>query len=623
MFTVTQTRTLVVLICVFVGAVVSSTDIEQTIAVYMAGDDDCAPWFIYDASLNQCVCSSKGQSHVRCTEQGAFLRLGSCMTYEEGNGASVARCQYFTLHDRNITKQRYIELPDNLTELNDYMCKPMNRKGLVCSECIDGFGPSLTSIGYQCANCTDAWYGVPLFLFLEFVPITILYLTILVFRISWTSAPMTSFVLFCQLSVYTVTRADPETRSIMQLASTSGYQGITYLTSIYGVWNLDFFRYVVPPFCISPKLKIIHVAFLGYFSAFYPLFLIGITYVCIKLYSYDCKPIAWIQTRAQKYFLKSKMKFQTKNTVIDVFASFLLLSYTKLMLMFTAFLAFAKIVNVDGSTSRTKLDIDPSVSYFSGEHIPFLLIAVFVLIGPVLLSALLLTLYPIKAVRSLFLRCHFGGHSKAALNIFAEKFHNCYRDGLDGGKDMRSFAGFYFLIRALSVLVTIFLRPYAYGETTWIAEAILFGGSSLLIAAVRPYKKTYMNIIDALVLFNISLLSAFLSMFYISIRSPTSIPFSPGLLLWMIIIVGSMPLIGLVVYIVRLLLRNKQVSKWINIKNSCCTSRKVVESNQTESAQQNTSDNLCDHDLPDRILHPHDYCVEITDKSLSASVSIF
>ena len=504
MIAVTQSKTLVVLICVSVGAVVSRADTEHPIAVYAVEEDNCPPWFTYDSSLNQCVCSSEGEFHIRCTEHGALLRFGSCMTYEEGKGTSVARCQYFKLHERNITEQRYIELPDNLTELNDYMCKPMNRKGVVCSECIDGFGPSLTSIGYQCANCTNAWYGVPLFLFLEFVPITVFYLIILLFRISLTSAPMTSFVLFCQLSILTFTNADPESRSVMQLASNSGYQTITYLTSFYGIWNLDFFRHIIPPFCISSKLKIIHIAFFGYVSAFYPLLLIGITYMCIKLYSYDCLPIVWIRTRAQKHF---KMKFHTKNTIIDVFATFLLLSYTKLMLMFTAFLGFARIVNNDGSTLKTKLDIDSSISFFSDEHIPFLVIAIFVLIGPVLLSALLLTLYPIKVVRSLFFMCHTGGHAKAALNIFVEKFHSCYRDGLDGGKDMRSFAGFYFLLRALSMLVIAFLPPYAYGETTWVFEAIIFGGSSLLIATVRPYKKSHMNIIDALVLFNMSLLS--------------------------------------------------------------------------------------------------------------------
>ena len=87
----------------------------------------------------------------------------------------VNYCQTFIFRDQNATviDGMYIQLPDNISKLNDYMCGPMNRKGRVCSECTDGFAPSVTSIGYECSNCTGIWYGVPLYLFLEFVPITV------------------------------------------------------------------------------------------------------------------------------------------------------------------------------------------------------------------------------------------------------------------------------------------------------------------------------------------------------------------------------------------------------------------------------------------------------------------
>ena len=38
-------------------------------------------------------------------------------------------------------------------------------------------------------------------------------------------------------------------------------------------------------------------------------------------------------------------------------------------------------------------------------------------------------------------------HHSLSLTAFTEKFYGCYRDGLDGGRDMRSFASFYFLLR--------------------------------------------------------------------------------------------------------------------------------------------------------------------------------
>ena len=112
------------------------------------------------------------------------------MTYERKKGFFATKCPYFQLegHELSDTEPGYIKLPDNISELNDYMCGPMNRKGFLREECIDGFSISMTSIRSKCSNCTDAWYGVSLYLVIELVPITAFYLLILVFQIHITSA---------------------------------------------------------------------------------------------------------------------------------------------------------------------------------------------------------------------------------------------------------------------------------------------------------------------------------------------------------------------------------------------------------------------------------------------------
>ena len=100
------------------------------------------------------------------------------MTNEEG-GTFTGLCGTFLFYDNDVklvlVGGMYIQLPENISKLNDYMCGPMNRKDRMCSECIDGFAPSVTSSGYECSNCTDNWYGIPLYLFLEIFPITIFY----------------------------------------------------------------------------------------------------------------------------------------------------------------------------------------------------------------------------------------------------------------------------------------------------------------------------------------------------------------------------------------------------------------------------------------------------------------
>ena len=81
----------------------------------------------YDAILN-------------CFNNKTHLRVGFCATYDqESDIASIALCPYFQPDIFHVTEHRgahYITLPENVSDINDFMCRPMNRKGRVCSECI-------------------------------------------------------------------------------------------------------------------------------------------------------------------------------------------------------------------------------------------------------------------------------------------------------------------------------------------------------------------------------------------------------------------------------------------------------------------------------------------------------
>ena len=329
----------------------------------------CPPWFFYDSTVQECQCFQQGNSlnSVMCTNDGALLAFGYCMTYDEEKDATfLGLCPSFTVSSRNVSERRFITLPANVSELNDYMCGPLNRQGLVCSECIDGFAPSVTSIGYQCADCTKSRYGIPLYLLLQFVPVTVFYLFILYFQISLTCAPMTGFILYCQLMALTYKQHDPLRLNLTHKhAFMQHYFGI--LASFCGVWNLDFFYYILPPFCVSPNLKNIHLLFFNYFTSFYTFSLIAITWICISLHSRNCQPFVCLWSKLKKYFVSVRQ--DTSRTTIDVFSTFLLLSYTKLLLTSIVILQPSFIRNSNRLPRKVIAAVDPSVRYFSGEHI--------------------------------------------------------------------------------------------------------------------------------------------------------------------------------------------------------------------------------------------------------------
>ena len=554
------------------------------------GRYNCPPWFSYNSTVQECQCFQQANSltSVKCTDSGALLAFGYCMTYNEDKEATfLGLCPSFKVDGRNVSERRFITLPANISELNDYMCGPLNRQGLICSECIDGFAPSVTSIGYQCADCTNAWYGVPLYLLLQFIPVTVFYLLILYFKISLTCAPMTGFILYCQLVALTYKQHDPLRLNLTHKnAFTQYYLGI--LASLCGIWNLDFFYYILPPFCVSPHLKNIHILFFNYFTSFYTFCLIAITWICISLYSRNCQPFVSLWLKLKKYFVSVRQEDMSR-TIIDVFATFLLLSYTKLLLTSIVILQPSLIRNTNGLPRKLIPAVDPSIQYFSDEHIPFVLIAIVIFVVIVLLPAFLLALYPVRRLRSLLYKCGLGGHSKAAINIFVEKFYSCYRDGLDGGKDMRSFASLYFFIR-IAGFFGIALFPTM--SLAWLFQVFLFGGCSLLISLVRPYKKAYMNVTDSLILCSIAIFALLYLLYIYAFQD------SPLIYLVSIIIILTLPLIWFTAFIsVKLYTIGKRHNTFCNKKKSADT-----------PAQQNVSDGTTnDLELPDRVLNPELY----------------
>ena len=84
------------------------------------------------------------------------------MTYDNATGATeIGPCPYIA-HYNTIRaagdKLFYIKLPSNVSSLNEIMCGPLNREGLLCSKCKDGYGIALYSYTLKCSKCWGHGY---------------------------------------------------------------------------------------------------------------------------------------------------------------------------------------------------------------------------------------------------------------------------------------------------------------------------------------------------------------------------------------------------------------------------------------------------------------------------------
>ena len=128
---------------------------------------DCPMWFNYSSATNDCQCFSWP---LRCDGKSASVDSGQILTYDSHKGLiSTITIQHDYLGGYNKTK----------------------------TGCI-----LLTSCTNVCHFCQDTWNDmIVLYISLEFIPVTVFYLLVLIFQIQLTSAPMTCFIMYSQLIV--------------------------------------------------------------------------------------------------------------------------------------------------------------------------------------------------------------------------------------------------------------------------------------------------------------------------------------------------------------------------------------------------------------------------------------
>ena len=441
----------------------------------------CSLWQYYAPSTKSCQCLSFHKA-LLCDGMKAYIHVSDMLTVTVKLNESLVSIShsksYNTYHGINGTKLEYRLLPENMSELNNFMCGPLNRKGYLCQHCIDGYGPSVSLIEHpnDCFRCTNNWRGLVLILVIALVPITVFYLVILIFQIRMTSAPMPCFIMYSQLIVIACT--DTWGRSFNIAAIVFSKAGDIRLVSkiifvLYGIFNLDFISHAMPPFSVTTYMTLYHRAILGYITAFYPMLLILMTWICIELHNRNFRVIVYLWRPFHRCFVRLRRGWDAKNDLIDVFANFYLLSFAKALYQ-TKLMTFTTVISTYSLSGeylniRYVSDVDNSIMITSSNYIIGCVFAVLIFIIFNVVPLLLLVLYPFGRFRKILTKLRLDGVS---LMIFMERFHCCYRDGLDGRRDMRYFSGFYFFI-----FMPLFIIPailYYFGLDLWFTRELCF-----------------------------------------------------------------------------------------------------------------------------------------------------
>ena len=126
---------------------------------------ECPMWFNYSSTKNGCQCFEFWP--LKCNGEYASVDPGQILTYNSHKGLiSAIYLRHRYLGGYNMTKTGFILLPNEISELNPYMCGPLKRKDYLCGVCKSGYGPGpfLTSCTNVCYFCQDTWHEILLYL---------------------------------------------------------------------------------------------------------------------------------------------------------------------------------------------------------------------------------------------------------------------------------------------------------------------------------------------------------------------------------------------------------------------------------------------------------------------------
>ena len=242
----------------------------------------------------------------------------------------------------------------------------------------------------------------------------------------------------------------------------------------------------MPVLCISDKLTNIHIKMLHSLSATYPVILVIITCILMKLHTKNCRIIHILWKPFSIILKKTKTTAVTGDAVIQAFALFILLSNAKAFLLIIIFDYDALVRRMDGSIYKHVLVSDPNIEMFSQTYFILMTILSLPVIFLTLIPSILLIIYPTRIYSRYLSKC-LSARKKLAITTFAEALHSCFKDGLNGTRDYRSLAG---LPPLIPVMMFCYRYSYYPSDVFYSLFALVM---CFLVSFIQPCKTSIAN----------------------------------------------------------------------------------------------------------------------------------
>ena len=457
--------------------------------------NECPPlfdWVNTSDSSGYCACASKLLTGIYCDQRNQVSSLveGYCTFYDSKEDmVGTFWCPF--LFPQHATSNGMFALPANVNELNSVVCGNLSRevKSPSCGRCINDTGPSVYSVGVECVSCSPT--NVVYYIFLQYLPSTLISLLVIIFRPNITSGPMANYVLFCNLSVNYF--------RLHLWIFVKSHDAITNLAktalTLSAVWSFDALLFVSPHLGISHHMEEFYTPLLELVATLYPFVLLLLTYAVIEMHTKNFGPIVKMWRLVRRPYVQVYRAWDPTSSMIKAFASLSYLSFAKLSYLIWEAFQMSEVRSNTRYADTRLLHIDPNVPYGSNKHVLLMTfsvaVAVFVFLPPVLI----LVVYPTSLYRKI---SHWISPKwRLRIKTYVETFNGCFKDGTNGTRDYRSLPGWGLLLSCpfLGLLISIIAIIHGPLKNTlaYYIVAIFVGVIAFFCIWQQPYKDRNSN----------------------------------------------------------------------------------------------------------------------------------
>ena len=499
---------------------------------------DCPPGYILTNGSCKCAASSY-YGILKCDPEAYILHgvwMGYCNSSRVHNvHLCTGDCPYGYC-SQNDSSKIYHPLPMNLSLLDSVICSP-TRTGRLCGKCKANHSVYFNSWKFACGTEERCHYGALFYLLSNIIPLTVLFVIIIIFNINFTSGNVNGFILFAQI----LGSLEVHANDIIRFPSALKYMARVQ-NFVYRIFSLDFFSLESLSFCLWKGATVMDIMMMKYVTIGYAFALVVFTVLVLR----------W--RKVAKYFPRF---FVRKYTLIHGMSAFFTLCYAQCTSTCFQILTPQCLFTSDSVCSNNVVFIEGELEPFHGEHIKYATVAMLLLGVIVFLPPFLLLVYPLLFKILGFCKLSETKFANYMWRMMPIQLLDCFQNSFKD--EYRFFAGLYFLYRAIALAAIASAITLTQIYTLIEIQLILV---IVLHAAFQPYKEKKHNIIDLLLFSNLALINGIAQYNYAEIkgfRAHKSIRITATVIIQSVLI--SLPLVCAIFLLLRKVMKKLKRAK--------------------------------------------------------------